>query len=1161
MTRIIQWLESSFASIPLPLLQVWGGLSYFLGCALALFAFAGFSFRPGGRWGIGRERQAWDARAFLCIPLTFLLIILTGYLGSFIVLVPGAQTFESLKDLVVFLCIVLFGYPALISVPFAYGISDLIEGVPPDFLLSWLPGYFINPTCFWLGYQLLGRCPDFRRARTWGAYAPFVLLFMAVEPVLWGFICAGKFTPELSYRSITPALFFTTAITWLIAPLAMLGAFPLARRVGLFWAEIPGHVQELRWLGGEWIWQSGTSGNEDVGAGRSVPLRMFILTPFVALVLLMVGATAYVTLRSAEDDANKLAMRLHEEIAQNINLQLDDYLANPRDPRAAWRSEEIDLLLGNLPISQHGRAFIIDRAGNTIAASSERDDATLTAAIVHVHNALASAGDLAASAQLRFSHVTAKPLSRETWLAHAAAYRGRRGEHADWIVITAMPEAYYLAGVRTGNSRSAMVFALALLLSLAVAAPLASLVTTPLQRISRATMALAQGDLAQRVPPSRLEELGALSQSFNDMAGRLQRSFDDLFEEVETRKKRERELEASEARLRSSENRVQLAVKAASLGIWDWDIEKNQLLWDDSMYELYGLRKEEFGGAYEAWSKCLVPEDTQAASEDVQAALRGEREFASQFRVRWADGSIHVIKGVGHTLRDATGRPVRMVGINWDVTEQLRAAKELREHRDHLEDLVGARTLALHQAKEQADAANRAKSSFLAGISHEIRTPMNAILGFGQLLDRESDLSLRDRDRLAKIMASGHHLLELINNVLEMSKIEAGRMEVKRATFDLHAAIADVDAMVRKGMEDRGLDFRVQGVESLPRYVRSDVAKLRQILVNLLGNAAKFTPQGEVTLRAGVSEPEAGRARLRFEVEDTGVGIAAHELDKVFQPFVQTESGLRKQTGTGLGVAISRDFARLLGGDLTLRSEPGKGTCFTLDVQVELGSRSELVHPEAEARRVTALAGGRQLTLLIVDDQEDNRAFLGQLLASAGIRVLEASGGEQAVALCEELKPDLIFMDVKMPGMDGVEATRRIRRLPAGATLPIVMLSASVFDDERAAVLQTGANEFIAKPFQLSEIWAALERHLGVVFEQEVARVRSAAPSANALTRQQVSALGAPALSALREALALGYVQRIPTLLEGLGTEHPHTVAVLSQLARDLEIEKLQRLL
>jgi two-component system, sensor histidine kinase and response regulator len=244
------WLEKGFASIPLPLLEVWGGLSYFLGFALAVFAFGGFTFRPAGRWGLGREQQAWDAKAFLCIPLTFLLIIGSGYLGSFIVLVPGAQTFESLKDLVVFLCIVLFGYPALISVPFAYGISDLIEGVPPNFLLSWLPGYFINPTCFWLAYQLFGRNPDFRRARTWGGYGLFVLLFLAVEPVLWGFICSSKFTAEISYRSITPALLFTTSITWVLAPFAMLGALPLARRFGLFWAEIPGHVRERRLPGG-----------------------------------------------------------------------------------------------------------------------------------------------------------------------------------------------------------------------------------------------------------------------------------------------------------------------------------------------------------------------------------------------------------------------------------------------------------------------------------------------------------------------------------------------------------------------------------------------------------------------------------------------------------------------------------------------------------------------------------------------------------------------------------------------------------------------------------------------------------------------------------------------------------------------------------------------
>src|SRR5262245_25074565 len=181
----------------MPFLEVWGRLAYVVGLALAISAFGGFTFRPGGRWGLGRERQAWDSKAILSIPLTFVLIIVTGYLGSFVVLVPGAQTFESLKDLIVFLCFVLFGYPSLIAVPFAYGLSYFIEGVPPDFLLAWLPGYFINPCCFWIAYQFFGKDPDFRRARTWGWYLAFVALFMSVEPVLWGYICAGKFTAPI----------------------------------------------------------------------------------------------------------------------------------------------------------------------------------------------------------------------------------------------------------------------------------------------------------------------------------------------------------------------------------------------------------------------------------------------------------------------------------------------------------------------------------------------------------------------------------------------------------------------------------------------------------------------------------------------------------------------------------------------------------------------------------------------------------------------------------------------------------------------------------------------------------------------------------------------------------------------------------------------------
>lgn len=1159
MSPLIEWLEGTFARIPLPLLQVWGGLSYVIGCALALFAFAGFTFRPGGRWGLGRESQAWDAKAFACIPLTFLLIIVTGYLGSFVVLVPGAQTFESLKDLVVFLCIVLFGYPALISVPFAYGLSDLIEGVPPDFLLAWLPGYFINPTCFWLAYQLFGRNPDLRRARNWGAYFLFVLLFIGTEPVLWGYICSGKFTPEISYRSITPALLFTTSITWLVAPVALLGAFPLARRLKLFWAEIPGHVRERRLGSAEWVWESG-KGDGELSAlpDRGHPIRMFILTPFVVLVLLMVGVTAYATLRSAEDDATRLATRLHEEIATNIQLQLDDYLADSRTDPERQRSQNLNRLLANLPIAQHGHAFILDTQGNVVASSSAADDLVLQAAADSVRQSWLEPKAATPSPQLRFSHVTAKPLSRETWLSHVSVYRDQDAAHGDWMLVTTMPEAYYLAGVRTGNSRSAMVFSLALLLSLAIAAPLASVVTTPLRRISRATQALASGDLAQQVPESRLEELGALAQSFNDMARRLKQTFEDLVTEVEVRKRRERELEESESRLKTSENRVQVAVSAANLGIWDWDIERNQLLWDDSMYTLYGVAREDFGGAFEAWTNCLLPEDLAKATADVEAALRGEREFNTAFRVRRADGAVRSIRGVARTQRDGEGRPLRMVGVNWDVTEQLRAETELRQHRDHLEELVQARTLALHHAKEQADSANRAKGAFLANMSHEIRTPMNAILGFGQLLERDGELSPRSRERLGKIMASGYHLLELINNVLEMSKIEAGRTVVRQATFDLHAALADVDAMVRKGIEDRGLEFRLEGTNGLPRYIRSDAAKLRQILINLLGNAAKFTKQGHVTLRARVAAAGDRKVDLTFEVQDTGVGIADEELEKVFEPFVQAEGGERQQTGTGLGVAISRDFALLMGGDLSVQSEVDVGSTFTLVVRVELGVTEE-VASALDRSPVIGVRGARPINVLVVDDQLDNRTFLRELLSGATIQVDEAEDGQQAVEHFALKPADLIFMDVKMPRMDGVEATRQIRQMAAGAQVPIVMLSASVLQIEGRSVLHTGANHFIPKPFRVNEVWAALERYLPV----DLVRATSpeAPPNPNDLSRAEVASLGDDTLRALREAIALGYVHRVPELLAGLGSEHARAVKALSHLAEELELEKLNRVL
>ena len=543
MTAIVTWYEMIVGSIPLPLLEVMGRFSYIVGLFLAFCAFGGFTFRIGEHWGFGRARQTWDVHAFLSVPLTFVLIIASGYIGSFIVLVPGAQTFESLKDLVVLLSVVLLGYPALITIPFAYGVSDLIEGVPPDFLLAWLPGYFINPAYFWIAYQFIGKNPDFRMGRTWWRYLIAAVLFMALEPVLWGYVCSDQFPSGISYRAITPALFFTTSITWVMGPVAFLAALPLARRFGWFWAEIPGHVRERAIGSSEWIWESGRGETRDHAdaAQEGLPIRLFIFSPFIALVLVMVGATAVVALRSADDDAARLATRLHHEMSANIGLRLDDYRARSLSPIDPQREDALVSLLQNQAVGTNGRAFILDRTGKMIVSSAPDGDPVVQSAVTALAQHTAPSGLPKAAIEFQFDHVTEKPLSRETWLTYATPYSDDSAGR-DWILVNAMPEAFYLAGLRVANSRSAMVLAVALVFSLVLAAALASMVTAPLRRMANATRMIARGDLSVRVQGSKLEELGTLAGSFNDMAAKLKKSFDDLGGEVEMRHEAQAEL-------------------------------------------------------------------------------------------------------------------------------------------------------------------------------------------------------------------------------------------------------------------------------------------------------------------------------------------------------------------------------------------------------------------------------------------------------------------------------------------------------------------------------------------------------------------------------------------------------------------------------------------
>jgi PAS domain S-box-containing protein len=399
--------------------------------------------------------------------------------------------------------------------------------------------------------------------------------------------------------------------------------------------------------------------------------------------------------------------------------------------------------------------------------------------------------------------------------------------------------------------------------------------------------------------------------------------------------------------------------------------------------------------------------------------------------------------------------------------------------------------VALSHAKELAESANRSKSQFLSNMSHELRTPLNAVIGFTQILQRDNTLNSEQQQYINIINRSGEHLLGLINSVLEMSKIESGRMNLEEADFDLSRLLATVESMFRFKSRDKGIGLYIECANQVPCYLRADEGKLRQVLINLIANAVKFTKEGHVTVRLTSREKPALEHStvpylwLWIEVEDTGPGIAPEEMELLFQAFRQTESGRKSQQGTGLGLSISHRFVELMGGQLQVQSTLGKGSIFSFQVVVEkLESLAE--SGDRKVPRVMGIAPGQPTyRILIVDDQFENRLVLVKLLTPLGFEVAEAENGQASIDLASTWQPHLIFMDMRMPVMDGYEATRQIKAQRTSGKPAIIALTASAFEEERNLILHTGCDDFVAKPFREALLLAKIAEHTGVEFVYE----------------------------------------------------------------------------
>lgn len=701
------------------------------------------------------------------------------------------------------------------------------------------------------------------------------------------------------------------------------------------------------------------------------------------------------------------------------------------------------------------------------------------------------------------------------------------------------------------------------------------LVLKPVDILSKTFKVITQGNLDESIDTSRKDELGELAHSFSllrnnikeqiaalnqeimnhevtekklaEHQGNLEKSvelrtnqlnesqiaavklMEDALNERDRAEKTLDKLKISEKKLKDNAERLLRAQRIAKIGEWNQDIKTDVRVWSKPLYELFGIDTSTPPSSETLISR-FHPDDLDELMSLRHQGYETGDGFTYSARIIRPDGEIRHIEAKCDFEFDDKGKPHRAYGTFQDITERV-------EIQDKLKKAVGA-----------ADTANQAKSIFLANMSHEIRTPMNAILGYTQIMQHDDTLTEKQRQNLEIMGRSGKHLLALINDILEMSKIEAGRIVIQPRTFDLNSMLQDIIQMFTVRTREKNVALVLENEFPLSSVLNQDESKLKQILINLLGNAVKFTDNGVITLRvefdkmddihdADSSQDEKETFMIQFEVEDTGVGIASQEHDKIFEAFDQAAAGQHELGGTGLGLAISRQYAQLMGGDIVLaRSTEGEGSVFIATIQAEAGAGQE-VSQDSGFRSVDKIKHDQpEYTILVVDDQHFNRDVMCKMLSRVGFKTHIAINGKEAVDKYTILKPHCVLMDVQMPVMDGIEATQLIKGGPDGQDAIIIVVSASVLNEQKREVMISRANAFLKKPVEENELYDALREYVGVEYiysdEKEQPTVMS---QDNTVNRQYVAGLPKGIRQKIYQSAVIGNLNDLGKSIEEVG--------------------------